>query len=253
MGTDRDWEKWGSDDPYYGVLSTEKYRAQNISEQDIEDFFESGKHHVDMVFETILRVFETDLSPERTLDFGCGVGRLIVPFACKSYNVVGIDTSPSMLAEAQRNCSRFNVNNCKFVLSDDRLSKVDGRFDLVHSALVLQHIPSRRGLRIVRELLGRVDPGGFAALQFLYRCNVPTILRAIVKLRYIFPPANYARNLYRRRPAFEPPMQLHDYDLSRILHCMSQLGFRDIHILLESQADGQYGSSFVFARRENTA
>jgi len=253
MGTDRDWEKWGSSYPYYGVLSAKHYKSQNLSEQKREEFFLSGEKHIKMVFETICRVFDTKLSIERALDFGCGVGRLMIPLAVKSNHVVGVDVSPSMLAEAQRNCSLYQIHNCDFILSDDKLSKVNGNFDLIHSFLVLQHISPNRGLRIVKELLMRVHLGGFIALQFFYHCNAPTILRTIVKLRYVFPPVNYARNLYRGCPIFEPPMQLHVYNLPQILHYMHQLGFYNIYQVLDSLDNGQFNSIFLFAQRNSKA
>jgi len=252
MGTDRDWEKWGSRNPYYGVLSADKYQADNMSEQDMNDFFESGERHVNMIFDTIGRVFGPSRPFDRVLDFGCGVGRLVLPLASRSNHVTGMDVSPSMLDEARCNCEQRNVSNCELVLSDDHLSQAKGSFDLVHSSLVLQHIPARRGHQIIREMLGRVAPGGFAAIQCLYRCNAPAALRAMVKLRYVVPPINYVRNLYRKRPLFEPPMQLHLYDLSEIFHLLNTLGFRDVHTLLGSQDDGTYDSAFIFARREET-
>ncbi len=253
MGTDRDWEKWGSQNPYYGVLSTEKYQADNLSERDMSGFFESGERHVNMVFDTLERVFEPAGPFDRVLDFGCGVGRLVLPFSHRSKRVVGMDVSPSMLAEAQRNCEQHNVSNCELVLSDDRLSEAKGRFDLVHSSLVLQHIPAKRGHQLIREMLSRVAPGGFAAIQCLYRCNAPAALRAMVKLRYAFPPVNYMRNLYRKRPLLEPPMQLHLYDLSEIFHSLHELGFGAAHTVLGSQGDGAYDSAFIFAQREKAA
>jgi len=251
MGTDNDWEKWGYHNPYYGVLSADQFRHDNLTEQSRSDFFRSGEIHVQMIFDTIRLAFDTDLSPEMTLDFGCGVGRLVIPFALKSKHVVGIDISPSMLAEAKRNCSRYE--NCSFVLSDDNLSKVDGKFDLVHSYIVLQHISQKRGLHIIEELLKRVCPGGFAVIHFIYRCNAPTILRGLVRLRYALPPVNYARNLYRRQPVFDPPMQLHVYDLPKILHSMNRLGFTHIHQILDSMDNDQFDSTIMFAHRNVTA
>jgi 2-polyprenyl-3-methyl-5-hydroxy-6-metoxy-1,4-benzoquinol methylase len=147
MGTDRDWEKWGASDPYYGVYSLDKFRINNLSEQSRDEFFRSGEEHIKGVFDTIWRVFEKDFTPRRSLDFGCGVGRLVLPLAQRSGHVLGVDISPSMLAEAQKNCTK--LQNCSFALTDGKLSEAIGTFDLVHSFIVFQHIPQDRGQRII--------------------------------------------------------------------------------------------------------
>ena len=38
MGTDQAWEKWGSQNPYFGVITDEKYRNENISAASKEEF-----------------------------------------------------------------------------------------------------------------------------------------------------------------------------------------------------------------------
>jgi len=81
---------------------------------------------------------------------------------------VGVDISPSMLAEARRNCDARGIGNVVLELSDDRLSRVRGDFDLVHSAIVLQHIEVARGRQIFRSLVELVRPGGIAALHLTY-------------------------------------------------------------------------------------
>jgi len=58
-----------------------------------------------------------------------------------------------MLAEARRNMEEMNIANVTLVGSDDRLSQVPGSYDLVHSHIVLQHIPVRRGMGMIGELL----------------------------------------------------------------------------------------------------
>jgi SAM-dependent methyltransferase len=202
-----------------------------------------------MVLQTIRTAFHFDFVPERTLDFGCGVGRLVIPFARAGSNVVGVDISRSMLAEARRNCEQLRLSNVELLHSDDGLSAVSGRFDLVHSCLVLQHIPPRRGRRIIGELIKRVRLGGFVVLQFYYRCNAPLVLRALVRACYAVPFANYARNLVRGRPVREPAMELHVYDLPRVLHCLASVGINDIHQVLGTGGNGDFDSVCIFGRR----
>ena len=160
MTTDIEWEKWGARDPYFGVLTDPKFRAAALTDAAREEFFAMGRHHVDHVLHIIRCHLEGGFVPTRTLDFGCGVGRLLLPFARLGGEVVGVDISPSMLAEAKRNCDQAGLANVVLAPSDDTLSAVDGDFDLVHTCIVLQHIEIARGLRIFEQLVRRVRPGG---------------------------------------------------------------------------------------------
>jgi hypothetical protein len=73
-----------------------------------------------------------------------------------------------MLAEAKANCDAFGVGNIELRLVDDTLHSVDEQFDLVHSFIVLQHIPPARGLETLRRLLSKIAPGGCAAIHVTY-------------------------------------------------------------------------------------
>jgi trans-aconitate methyltransferase len=245
MGTDKDWEKWGATDPYFGVLSHEQFRADKLDLPAKSAFFASGESHVARVIEIIRANFDPDFAPGRALDFGCGVGRLVIPLAKRADEVVGVDVSPSMLSEAQRNCALANVNNVTLVQSGD-LSCVNGQFHLVHSYIVLQHIPWLRGRKIVRALSDMVAPGGYLAVQMYTSCHTHKVIRALVRLRYAFPPANWARNLLRKRPIFEPAMQVHAYDLSAI---KTDLERNFSTLCIDEPNVAEFGNTFLFARR----
>src|SRR4051794_32833874 len=94
------WERFGRVDPYYGVYSTDEFRRENLDDAALDRFFASGQEHVGRVLEAARRVAGPGFAPTSILDHGCGVGRLVVPFARGADRVVGVDVSPSMLAEA---------------------------------------------------------------------------------------------------------------------------------------------------------
>lgn len=247
MSTDRDWERWGGSDPYFGVCSDETFRADSMSAESRAVFFASGEAHVSRILRDIERIAGAEFSLASVLDFGCGVGRLVIPFARRAGRVVGVDISPSMIAEAKRNCSAAQVAGIEFVESDDGLSRIHGTFDLVHSYIVLQHIPSTRGRNILHALADRVAPEGVLVVQILSACTAPRLTRWIVRLRYAFPPANWLRNLLRSRPMFEPAMQLHVYDLSVVKSDLEQRGF--VCSQVDEAFDG-FCSTLVYARRK---
>lgn len=168
MSTDLEWEKWGRQDPYFGVITNPKFRKGEMTAKAKEDFFFSGRSHVGRVMGACRKYIDPEFEPQRVLDFGCGVGRLVLPFAASAREVVGVDISDAMLIEARRNCVERGVTNAIFVKSDDTLSEVEGVFDLVHTAIVLQHIDAARGMNLVAHLLARIAPGGLGAIQLTY-------------------------------------------------------------------------------------
>jgi SAM-dependent methyltransferase len=243
--TDVEWEKWGARDPYFGVLTHDRYRASTISADDYLAFFESGHGHVEAVLASCKRHFGEGFRPRRVLDFGCGVGRVLLPFAELCESVVGVDVSESMLAEARRNCARFGVTNATLVRGDDTLSAVEGQFDLVHSTIVFQHIESERGLDLISRLLELVAPDGVVSIHVTYGRDYGECRYGRPVLQQPEPPR--LRPLYRRALSFvvglvrpgrapvaepiappdaaaDPQMLMYHYDLSRIAYILRSAG-----------------------------
>ena len=40
--TDTEWEKFGKSDPYYGVITRDKFRSDNLSDSERENFLRPG-------------------------------------------------------------------------------------------------------------------------------------------------------------------------------------------------------------------
>ncbi len=101
----------------------------------------------------------------RALDFGCGVGRLMVPMAAAGFDVDGVDISERMLEFA---ASHPGLERSRFFRSSgsDCGAAPDGAYDLVYSSLCLQHICSRT---VRSELLASfaraLTPGGVMVVQ----------------------------------------------------------------------------------------
>lgn len=251
MGTDRDWKRWGDSDPYFGVLSDEAYRGERLDADARKAFFATGVAHVQSVLSTLRTQFDPEFLPGRSLDFGCGVGRVLLPLARASVvEAVGVDISPAMIDECARNAAEQGVDNVRLVQSDESLSAVDGQFDLVHSHIVLVHIPPDRGMRYLSALAGKVAPGGFIAVQILCACNASWPIRAIVRASYRFPPLNWLRNLLRGRPMRQPAMQLHVYPLARVMSQLADQGFGPALLPLDRFPDGSFESVVVIARKQ---
>ena len=174
MSTDHEWEKWGRQDPYFGVITDPRYRRDNLGEAELQAFFDTGREHVDNVLRTVRQRFDPDFTPRSVLDFGCGVGRVVVPFAKIAERTVGVDVSESMLAEAALNAQLHAVSNIELLRQGDLAGIPPGSFDLVHSVMVLQHIEPRRGTDIFGQLVAAVAPGGVGTLHVTYAKAIHT-------------------------------------------------------------------------------
>jgi 2-polyprenyl-3-methyl-5-hydroxy-6-metoxy-1,4-benzoquinol methylase len=222
MNTDYAWEKWGKKDPYFGVITDEKYRSINITEKTKSDFFESGAIHIEHVLSVCKKHFDFNFLPKRALDFGCGVGRVLIPLSTIADEVVGLDVSDSMLQEADKNCKEQRIENVKLLKSDDTMSRLEGEFNFIHSCIVLQHIPVARGKLILMRLIKHMSKGGIAAIHITYsksRYNenfgfpkVP-LFRSILQKHY-----RIIKHYWEKASRSENiPMQMNAYDINEIL------------------------------------
>ncbi len=154
--SDRAYDSVGQTEPYFGVISLDRYLSANLDAAALSEFFASGEAQVAQVLAMIRARFAADFKPRRALDFGCGVGRILIPLAREADHAIGVDVSDAMMAEAARNCRERGLANVSFVKSDDRLSRLEGTFDLIHSSIVFQHIVPRRRRRAALHDLAAV-------------------------------------------------------------------------------------------------
>jgi 2-polyprenyl-3-methyl-5-hydroxy-6-metoxy-1,4-benzoquinol methylase len=228
MSTDIAWEEWGRRDPYFGVITDPKFRSAGINENAKQEFFASGEVHVNGVLSTIRKYIDPGFVPRAALDFGCGVGRLLIPFARVAQEVVGLDISPSMLHEARRNCDEQGLQNVRLFRSDDALSTLTGSFDLIHSCIVFQHIPVERGRALFARLLQQLSAGGVGAIQLTYA-------KTYFASTYGLPPPELPRMdtlSTLNSPAStgaDPVMQMNPYNLNEILFLMQRRGILRFH------------------------
>jgi cyclopropane fatty-acyl-phospholipid synthase-like methyltransferase len=224
--TDKDWEYFGRTDPYFSAFSYNEYRKEKISPESRERFFETGSAHVAMVFDVMQRYVDAHFQPgEATiLDFGCGVARLVIPFARVCKHVTGVDISASMLREARNNCQEHGLSNVDLV---NDLDDAPGPYDFIHSYIVLQHIPVPRGEMVVRRLIGLLRENGVGMLHLTYYRRSESFGSRVRNWLYAHCPTPLFagfRNLLRGMPIAQPVMQMNEYDLNRIFRMFQEAG-----------------------------
>jgi SAM-dependent methyltransferase len=234
--SDLQWERWGKQDPYYGVYSESRFSKDQIDNHR-EEFFATGTKMVDVLLDRASRYFGS-LPTGRALEFGSGVGRMTIPLARRFDNVVGLDISPHMITEAIENCKRFDISNTTFAISDDELSSATGKFDLVLSYIVLQHIEPERGITIIDRLLARVSLGGIAVLQASVK-RPETGLAAKIRyhVRHDLPWIRASLNMLRGKGWSTLSMRMSEYDPVQILQLYRKNGMSDVVVTEHYQGD----------------
>lgn len=245
--TDRDWARVAEEDPYWAVLSDDKFRGRDIAGPEREFFFSSGEGSVESIFSVIRAHLAPGFAPPRSLDFGCGVGRMLVPIARRSGEAIGVDVAPRMLELAHEYVRAANLTNVQLLPADHPIMQGEPAFDFVNTYIVLQHIPPARGYRIVANLIRLLRPGGVASLQLTY-ARPPNLARN--------PEARYFRNdggTIVREGTFEAPFAegtilMFDYDLNQMMVLLAEAEMAPIIVYSTGDHTGHMGVH-LFARK----
>jgi SAM-dependent methyltransferase len=112
--------------------------------------------------EPVVAEYLSGRAPGVALDAACGTGRFAEFLARRGHQVIGVDSSPDMLAYA-----RQRVPDGEFHIAElDRLPLPDDSVDVIVSALALVHVP---GLQPVLTEFARVlRPGGDLVISDLH-------------------------------------------------------------------------------------
>jgi SAM-dependent methyltransferase len=104
--------------------------------------------------EPLVAEYLADRAPGVALDAACGTGRFAEFLARRGHQVIGVDSSPDMLAHARR-----RVPDGAFHVAElDRLPLPDDSVDVIVCALALVHVP--RLQPVLAEFTRVLRPGG---------------------------------------------------------------------------------------------
>ena len=157
--SDEIWTCLSQKDPYWSVLTIDKYHGV-LSPERRAEFFRTGEQLVSSFLKRAFRL-QPQLKLTSAIDFGCGVGRLTLPLCRRVKHVFAVDVSQTMLELCEKNCREEGFYNVIPLKSDDRLSSLDGiEADLVVSSITFQHIRPMRGLQLMEGLIRRLKPDG---------------------------------------------------------------------------------------------
>lgn len=226
------WTEFGKRDPLWAVL-TEEHKKER--KWDIDEFFRNGREEINAA----LRHIETlgpNLSRNRALDFGCGVGRLAQALADHFKSVVGVDISSSMIAHAER-LNRFG-NRVRYLHNPSEDLKIfpDASFDFIYSSITLQHMAPAFSRRYIREFIRLLNPGGMLVFQLPCRPAA-----ALQNLCYRF--ARRPWYAYRKyRAGVHPIMEMHGIPKKDISALLSEEKVKPLSFIPDQRAGKKWVS-----------
>src|SRR5687768_5706590 len=224
------WSSFAAREPYFAVLTQQRYLRANFDRDAENAFFDSGEALVARIF-SVIRAHVAPKGALTVLEYGCGPGRLLIPFARRANLATGVDISPAMLEAARRHAPEAELLTVEQFEADSR------QFDIVNCYLVLQRLPSSDGLELVRRLASRVRPGGAGVFQVPWRSSSSPLVSAMRSVRSHVPGVNAMVNLARRKEASLPFIASNVYDLNEILGVLQEVGLESPHLELERHGD----------------
>jgi len=152
-----------------------------------------------------------------------------------------------MLNEASKNCASRARHNVTLLKSDDSLSALGlDTYDFIHSYIVFQHIPVKRGAQIFENLLSHLEDNGIGVFHFTYS-KATKKLQILHGLRKWLPFYTALLNLKNGRKMSEPHRQMNDYNLNKLLSLIQQSGVRTLHVDFTDHA-GHFGIILYFKK-----
>lgn len=150
-------------------------------------------------------------SGDVVLNIGCGVGRVEKYLAPQVQELWAIDVSGEMIRRAGKRLAGLTNVHLREVSNREFLSYFeDGRFDLVFSLLVLQHLEREDAFLYLRDACRVLKPGGRLVTQF------PNLLSAEYTRAFISEAETQLRSPGRVRP----------YTEAEVRHILETAGFQ---------------------------
>lgn len=201
-----------------------------------EKVLAKGHQRAEEIAAAIERETRTGIEGRRALDFGCGVGRIAIPLAERCEHVYGIDIATSMREQMSANAAHEGVSNIE-ALPPEALPSLAGRYDLLVSLHVLQHIRMREGEQLLRDLLRGLAPGGVGYVNLVLRPAHP--LLSVMRWIWLSPRAwRPKRRLHPLNPVkwlrvldtSYVYMMRRSYSLNRLGRVLAEEGIGEWHV-----------------------
>jgi len=230
------WSSFGDTDPYWSVLTDERWRIGNMSDvEKLNAFYATGVDDLAKILMSMARS-DIEVAPASTcVEYGCGVGRLTTHLAERFERVIAFDVSEPHIAAARKWTAGRGLHNIEFVLvrTPADLPRMQGH-DFFVSTIVLQHNPPPIMIDILTAAFSGANPGSSFFVQ------APTYARS------------YAFQADRYLESWSPSMEMHAIAQKDILSLARKYGVFPLEITpdLSVGASDDLASSVFVMRKD---
>jgi 2-polyprenyl-3-methyl-5-hydroxy-6-metoxy-1,4-benzoquinol methylase len=170
------WSAYGTQDPYFSVLTEDKFHKEHIAEHEAE-FWDTGNKSI-QILKNIYEEYHTHTKTEkpRVLDYGCGVGRLM-----KAWGVgcEGCDISPAHLEIAK---DKLDSTHPLHLVEPGECPQ---GYDVIFSLIVLQHNRPELMKKCVKSIVEALNPDGLAMLHAPYFIETVHQSDTVMEMNYL--------------------------------------------------------------------
>ncbi|MBT5338122.1 class I SAM-dependent methyltransferase [Candidatus Falkowbacteria bacterium] len=148
------WNTFAKTNPYYYIDTNYKGSEPR--------FWQNGIKQSSLIMEYV----GSNLQQKRfVLEFGCGVGRVLLPMANNFEQAIGVDISSEMLKLLAQQALKQNKNNIESYSITENWHQ--HKFDLVYSILTFQHIKDYHIIESsIQQIADCLNKKGIAYLHF---------------------------------------------------------------------------------------
>jgi SAM-dependent methyltransferase len=230
--TAEQWKVFGASEPYWSVLSAEKYKKKDIN---LESFYSTGAGDFDRLRKCFERCHSSISEIGSALELGCGVGRMTQFLSEAFKRVVAVDISQPHLELARSRIRERGRTNVVFItLIGVEQARAFPTVDLFYSNIVLQHNPPPVIREILEASLNAVAPGGYAYFQLITQV-----------LDYDFDVSEYLA-----KPQRNPVPEMHALPQQAVFEILSTRNFDVLEVRVDGAGDpANTISNVFFARR----
>ena len=161
--TKRAWEKLGKEEPYFSVITHDEMKTENLTEEVISRFFQSGNLKTIEIISSLKRNGVSNLERLSVLELGCGCGRITKSLARNFGHVDAVDISEGNLRIAREHIKDTNVDFFLMKEVEDYLKLPQA--DIIYSFIVLQHNCPPVIEYILNVMMNKVNPNGILMFQ----------------------------------------------------------------------------------------
>src|SRR3990172_1189164 len=163
----KQWEKLGSDEPYWSVCTINgKYVKKKFTKENEIEFYNSGKNVIEALHK-ICKKAGIQYEKGSCLEYGCGVGRVTLQLAKEFSYVVGVDISKNHIQIAKKKKDELCIKNVDFLLLERGVEDMMTiqTFDLIFSIIFLQHIRKKEVFEIFSTFIKIIKKGSLIIFQ----------------------------------------------------------------------------------------